>query len=251
MPIIPNPGAGGQAFGGILHLPDAFLRHPEADFLTYNRVSSLSGAGGISKAKLDEKTNAVTDAVVAKIIDLIAEAEGPVSWEPVSIIDGVEEGRPSAKRPALLQAFEIALKESLNRRRPVIVVASDLSRFIRSEAYHCRDNPEALVTAEEFAWLNGKPPCVILATLEPPWLTEAERNSKAQKRRGKSGRPPTMDDDLAMMMLKSCGPARGGSRLDCHSPKLPGGYPRGSQTDREESNGCEADDTSVPHFARA
>lgn len=168
-----RPGAARQAFGGILHLPDAFLRYPEAYFLIYNRVTSQGQAGGMRGERLQEKTFAVFDAVYEEVERQIAQVDGPASWLPVGMVDGVEPGKMSAGRPALLRCFEIALRESLARQKPIIVVAGDLSRIIRSEAFHGRWNPEAKVMPEEFAQLRSMiPPGVVLATLEHPSLSD-------------------------------------------------------------------------------
>ena len=112
---------------------------------------------------------------------------------------GVEQGYMSVKRPALNAATLIA------RRLGAIIVAIDLSRFIRAEAYCHLTNREAWPTPEEFALLRKMTGGVVLATLLDPAMTEAERLSWATKRTGKAGRPRSIDDELAARIFADMG----------------------------------------------
>jgi len=170
-PIIPADLSAGENCGGILHLPDALERYPEAGIAIYNRVSSW-GQAGKGKAKLVEKT----DTIVKEVLMF---APGKLRHT----VQGVEEGKPSAKRPKLLEAAEVAREHGL------ILVASDLSRFLRSEAYDRRKNHEVKPTPEEvteFRETIGWD--IILATIAHPTITESERHSLATKRTKKCGR---------------------------------------------------------------
>jgi hypothetical protein len=173
--IVPDLSPVGGTCGGIWHLPDALERYPDADLLVYHRVSSYNQAG---KGKV--KLEAMTDALFTEVCKIALGSVWPVPFF------GVEEGKLSKRRPTLLKAVEYA------RPRGLMLVARDLSRFVRSEDYCRRTNPEAWPTPAEFARLHEMTGGVILATLEPPTLTEAERQSRATKRSEKCGRPRSL-----------------------------------------------------------
>jgi hypothetical protein len=173
--------------GGILHLPEALARHPAAAIVLYNRVSSW-GQAGRAKALLDEKTYAVERAV-----------QGLTHRRIRAFIREVEEGKLSLPRRGLLRACEAA------RKFGAMVVASDLSRFLRSESFDHRTNREAWPTPEEFQKLRELTGGVPLATVERPDLTERERHSKATKRTGKAGRPRSIDDEMAAQIFRVLG----------------------------------------------
>lgn len=175
----------------ILHFPDALEHYPDALLFVYNRVSSYSNAGK-DKVKLDEKTYAVSDQVCRM-------APGRVRM----IASGVEEGKLSKRRPTLIRAVESATRWSARRHQPVILVASFLSRWIRSEDYHRLDNPEAPLTDADIARLHEVTNGFILTTLAPPTLTESEMQSYATNLTGKAGRPTKMTPDMQNQVFES------------------------------------------------
>lgn len=202
MAILPAPpGEGGTE--DILHLPEALGRYPDHGIYVYNRVSSYDQAGK-GKLKLEEKTRAV----VEKVREL---APGKLR----AIISGIEEGKLSKPRRKLLDAAERAAK---GWRGPMMLVASDLSRFIRSEDYDRRINIDARPTPDEFARLRAMTRGLVLATLAHPSMTESERHSLATKRNDKCGRPRTITPELWEAIFRELGCAfppwrgRGSSR---------------------------------------
>jgi hypothetical protein len=176
--------------GGILHLPDALERYPKKDLLLYNRVSSW-GQAGKGKEKLVDKTHAVYLAlrnVTARRLRRTSR--------------GVEEGKLSEPRTKLVEAAEYATGYGS------ILVASDLSRFIRSEAYCHETNREAWPTPGEFARLHEITGGVILATILNPAITEAERHRWATTRTRRAGRPRVLlhrDPKRVLRMLETLG----------------------------------------------
>src|SRR5579871_1031652 len=116
MPIIPlsEAAGGGTPAGAVL----------------YHRASSPSQAGPGGE-KLSEKARAAYWEVrrAAPAIPVLA------------IVRGVEEGKLSARRPKLLEAVQMAVRWAARRPR-VILVATDVSRFVRAESYHRIENPE-------------------------------------------------------------------------------------------------------------
>jgi hypothetical protein len=175
----------------VLALREALDRYPTSGLAVYNRVSSDEQAGK-GKVKLQEKT----DAVFAEVRQA---APGKVRRKAFS---GTEEGKLSKPRRKLLEAVEYATSQ----RGPMILVASDLSRFIRSESYNRRTNIEAVPTPEEFAKLRTMTGGVILATLADPAMTEKERHSRAVKRNPNCGRPPMpLAHKTALLILEMLG----------------------------------------------
>jgi hypothetical protein len=178
MPIIITPDCDA---GGVLHLPEALERFPDASITLYSRVSSY-GQAGRGKARLEEKT----DAVASAVRDI---APGKLR----RIVQAIEEGKMVFPcRDALAEAAKDA------RQRKGILVAADLSRFIRAKKYSRTKNRNAWPTPEEFGRLHELTQGVPLATIESPLLTEDERHSRATRRTGKAGRPRAIDDDLAV-----------------------------------------------------
>lgn len=180
-------------FGGALG------RFPGAGIVLYSRVSSY-GQAGIGKARLEAKTAPV----VAEVLRL---APGRLR----RIVRAVEEGklsrpRPDRPRPRLIDAASYA------RDRGCIVVAADLSRLIRAEAYDRRKNAEAWPRPEEFDRLRELTFGVPLATLLDPESTERERLSRATRRTGTAGRPRAIDDELAARIFDALGPLCAGRR---------------------------------------
>src|SRR5262245_25366664 len=86
-----------------------------------------------------------------------------------------------------------------------MVVAPDLSRLIRAEAFCHRTNLEAWPTPDEFARLRELTGGVQLATLADPTISERERRSLATKRTGKAGRPKSIDEELAQAIFADLG----------------------------------------------
>ena len=113
------------------------------------------------------------------------------------IVLAVEQGKMGAARPTLREAGEVA------RRRKWIVVAADLSRFIRAASYDRRKNRDARPRDDEFAMLRTLTFGVPLATVEKPDMSEDERHAKATRRTGRAGRPRAIDYDLAAKIFAS------------------------------------------------
>lgn len=163
--------------GGILHLPDALKMYPDVGIVLLPRVSGPSQA---SNGKLDQKTFALYD----ECKKMAPEAR------VLFISRGVEEGKLSVPRPGL----ERAVQEIVTSRRGAkIILASDMSRFIRSESYCRQKNWDVWPTPEEFNRLREMTCGAVLATLLDPQATESERHSYLTKRTGQCGRPRTLD----------------------------------------------------------
>jgi hypothetical protein len=175
--------------GGILHLPDALELYPERRLVLYNRTSGYGKQTGQDRSKLAEKQMVLYRAV-RKLTDRPLKA--------VISIPG-ERGKLSAPRPGLTDAARRAWK--LN----AILVAYELSRFLRPEAYDPRTNPHAEPTADEYRQLHEMTGGVVLATVLPPWLSEGERHSHATRRTGRAGRPSSMTHDLSLDILDQMG----------------------------------------------
>jgi hypothetical protein len=186
MPRIPDHLRDGDPVEKLLlHLPDACRTCPGVPAVVYGRVSSY-GQAGRGKKKLEEKTAAVV-AEVSKF----AHVE--------KIVIGIEDGRLSKPRPKLKDAARYAKENGC------ILVAADLSRLIRAEAYSRRSNRNAMPTVSELIVLHALTENVLLATVERPDMQEDERHSKATKRTGKAGRRRTIDDELAAQIFDVLG----------------------------------------------
>lgn len=160
--------------GGIVALSEARA----GGVVLYNRASSYSpGQYGRGGEKLETRTHQAYKAV------------RPLR-RVVAMRRGVEKGYMSVARPILEEAAEYA------RKRRLILVAPDLSRFIRAES-HYKEWP----TADEFARLRERTGGVTLATIAPPTLTERERHRSAT-RRGKPGRPSKDDKAQFLRILE-------------------------------------------------
>lgn len=176
--------------GGVWELPDASAIYPARDFALYNRVSSW-GQAGKGKTELTEKTEAVRRAMLNVVGD-------PARVR--CIFQGIEEGKLSERPQKLLEAAEYAARNRL------ILVASDLSRFIRSESFCHLTNLNAWPSQEEFACLRRTVGArVVLATVEDPLLSEFERRSLATKRTGKAGRPRSITAEMALQIFADLG----------------------------------------------
>src|SRR5262245_15298171 len=180
----------GRSTGGTLHLPDALTQYPDRGVVPYHRVSEYgSQTGGKGLPKLIEKANAIRD-------EIRGTAPGRLRRIPFY---GVESGKVSCPRPCLVAAAEWA------NERQAILVAADLSRFIRAEDYHRRTNWDAWPSDEEFQVLRELTLGVPLATLAPPELTESERHSRATKRTARCGRPSALSLELKWKALQLLG----------------------------------------------
>jgi hypothetical protein len=187
MPTIPHFKAT-QPAGGILPLHEAIAEYPVRDLVFYNRVSSWEGAGK-GMWKLREKTDR-----------LIEEIEKIAPGRIEEVFFGVELGQMSAKRPALTTAIEHA------RHNKLILCARNVPRFIRAEDYDRRTNPDAEPTQDEWVLFWETVGNVIVATVDDPMLTEAERHKRDTKRSEKCGRPPQpFEPKLALQILEMLG----------------------------------------------
>lgn len=189
--IIACADAGGKHrdVSGVLHLPDALEKHPDKSLILYNRTSGFGRQSGPNGANLEDKEQSLYRAV-RRLTDR--------PFRRVVSKAG-ERGKLSAPRRGLIDAAEGA------HRYNSIVVASDLSRFLRPEAYDSRRNPNAEPTPEELQRLHEMTGGVVLATVDPPWLSEAERHSLATKRTGKAGRPRKIGSDRVADVFAALG----------------------------------------------
>ena len=173
--ILPDSGlyGKGRETGGILHLPDALRLYPEKRMILYNRTSGYGKQTGKDRSNLDEK-EAVLHRAVRHLTNRPLKAVVSVAGEC---------GKLSASRPRLISAAQDA------RKYKAMLVAYDLSRFLRPAAYDPRTNSHAEPTPDEFELLHEMTFGVVLATVLPPWLPESDRQSYLTKRTGKAGRP--------------------------------------------------------------
>lgn len=153
--------------GEILHLPDAFERTGSRRCVLYSRVSSAP-----------EKYDGTLESNTNSAIEQIELLGGRVSVP----FDGQESGKLSHSRRILKAALDWV------REYPQILVAWDLSRFIRAEAYDRRSNRDAVPTDTEWRQFFELTAGAMLATIEPPSLTEGERHSRSTKRSGRAGK---------------------------------------------------------------
>jgi hypothetical protein len=195
--------------GGFLQLLDALQGNPDAILLVLNRVSFWDQAGR-GKVNLQEKT----DAVVAEVRKLA----------PDNLLllvgQGVEEGKLSKPRPTLVELADFTWQVNAVSKGGAILVASDLSRFLRSEAFDHITNREAWPTPEEFAKFHKMTFGVVCATLADPLMTEAGRHSLATKRTKKCGRPrEPLNPLIALQILEALGtPFTWNRRIEWETP---------------------------------
>jgi len=188
-----------RAYGGVLHLPDALAKYPKKRIAAYDRMSSYGQAGGKGCPKLIRSAENLIDDL-RKVVEF--------SKLKRSTFYGVERGRLSDHRLVLKEAARYA------KRYLLILVAADLSRFVRSKNYNRHTNNEALPTPEEFAELRELTLDVPLATLLRPDATESERHSLRTKRSGRQGRPRTMSCWQEWNVLVSLGIRDPGGRWE-------------------------------------
>lgn len=174
--------------GRVLHLPDALDLHPEKSLILYNRTSGYGSQSGHNKSKLDEKATALYRAIREVTDRRLRKIE--------SVVECSKLAEP---RRGLLRASEDARK--LN----AIVVAHDLSRLFRPADYDRRTNPDAEPTRQEYEQLREMTGGVVLATVLPPWLTEAQRHGYLTKRTGKAGRPRKIPHDRIPLVFAALG----------------------------------------------
>jgi len=139
----------------VLHLPVAIGQYPDKGIGVYSRVSS-DALAGTGKVKLAEKTNALEARLRVSAPDR----------RYLLPVQGVEKGTFARKRKHLLASIELAVQEN------AILVAWDLTRFIRALAYHPHKNPRAWPTRQEFAQLRDLSQGVVLATYVDPLMPE-------------------------------------------------------------------------------
>jgi hypothetical protein len=158
--------------------------------ILYNRTSGYGKQAGHDRSNLEEKETVLYRAVRQLTED-----------RPLRKIVSVagERGKVSAPRPGLIGAAQDARK--LN----AMLVAYDLSRFLRPEAYDPRKDPHAWPTPAEFEQLREMTFGVLLATVLPPWLSESERHSYLTKRTGKAGRKPKLSPERAAEVFAALG----------------------------------------------
>jgi DNA invertase Pin-like site-specific DNA recombinase len=113
-----------------------------------------------------------------------------------AIFAGQEYGKLSVPRPTLYEALDRA------RFHRAILVAADVTRFIRAEAFCRKTNWHAQPTAEEFQQLLEMADGVPLATRLDPWLSNAEVQGFSTKRSKRHGRPPTIDYPTGIRILE-------------------------------------------------
>lgn len=174
--------------GGVLPLAAELERVPDARIVVYHRVSSY-GQAGRGKCKLEQNTSAVVGAV-----------QTAAPGRHRTTVQGVEEGRLTCPRKALARAVRHAscLPKGM-------IVAADVSRFIRAGNYDRRTNSEAIPTPEEFARLREFTRGIPLATLADPSMTESQRHSLATRRAGTAGRPSSISPELAAAIFGELG----------------------------------------------
>jgi hypothetical protein len=189
-----------RSAGNILHLPDALRQHPDALFGMYNRVSGYHQSG-LGKAKLQQKNQIL-------FAGFRAYCKAKVLFGRY----GIERGKLSNPRPNLDAIVEEGQSTAQRSGRAVIVVSTDLSRFIRAEDYHRPTNPEAWPTAAEFAELEQRTLGLVLATLADPLLTEKERHKwvmQQHRQAGRCGRRSTMTYELGRKIFAALGTFNG------------------------------------------
>jgi hypothetical protein len=158
--------------GGVFKLEEWERPAPDARGVAlYDRTS---GWTSVAAGKLEARKEWMMDQV-RKVCSL------PLRFIPCG---RVESGKLSDYRPHLINVTEHARKHRL------IVVARDLSRFIRAEEYDRRTNRLAWPTFEELRKLWDITFKVPLATLWSPDLKEDERHKMTVQAAAEMGRRP-------------------------------------------------------------
>jgi hypothetical protein len=163
----------------ILHLPDAIKQSETGNVVYHARSSSWSNRESLEAHVMEGRA-------------IIRAMEGATLLDVV--VKGVEPGLIGDHRRRLKRAIAAA------RRHKAILVAWDVSRFIRPQAYYDGDL-EAKPTPAEYAALFTMADGVILATIQPPDLTEHGRHSQAIRRGGLQGRPSSIGVKLSRKII--------------------------------------------------
>lgn len=173
-----KPGA--HANSTVLDLPTALSSYPDSGYVLYTRSSTWSGAG-TGKSLLEMKACSA-DVMLQQIVGQYCE----------QLFYRVESGSVYRSRIMLERAAKFA------EQKGCVLVAPDLTRFIRPDVYYTLPRGKglnearkaALPTQEEYEKLRELTLGVPLATLVDPKATWQERHSCATKLRQNAGRPP-------------------------------------------------------------
>jgi hypothetical protein len=174
------------ARSGIVRLADV-LKKGKPRFVVYNRTSSYSSAGK-GKAKLEERGRRLYWEINRLGVD--------VSQLAGIIFNGIELGTVAAPRPVLIKAAKYA------KERNLILVAADLSQFIRAEKYDRRRYRNAFPTDGEFDRLREITFGVRLATVADPAMTETARIQLKIDKSPNSGRPSAIPERYLSWILE-------------------------------------------------
>jgi transposase len=169
----------------ITSLAEAHNNQPHADFAALIRVS---GRGKKWAARQAAQERAVKD-----------EVEKLTGRKVKKVFPCVEPGKVSARRETLRAAAQYA------KRYGCVLVAWDVSRFVRAEAYDHRTNRNAEPTEADFAKLVELTLGVVLAVVVDPALTESGRHSRRIRRGGKAGRKRKVDDKVLAAIVAAAG----------------------------------------------
>jgi hypothetical protein len=206
--VILSEGRHDDDCGGILHLAEALERDPEANIVLYNRVSSAAQAGR-GNAKLDDKTHAIYWTVHHFAKSVEPEWTGKI----ISLPSGREEGKLSMPRQNLDEAVQCALAEMRRRKKKTLLVAFDVSRFLRSESYHRQKNKNVRPMPEEFDLLRDRTCGLTLATFLHPAMSEADVHRQRTKLTGLAGRPRSILWPLSLAIIEAWAASHSGGRV--------------------------------------
>jgi hypothetical protein len=175
----------------VQYFPELIVTDTESPLTLYNRVSSDKQAG-TQDVDLHRKTQTSID-------ELNQLAPGRLA----AVFQGTEEGKFSLPRPTFYKALADA------RQRGAILVASDLSRFLRSEGYDSETDRKVSPTRAELDQLRRTAGAVVLSSISSPFLSESKRQSFLIKRSGRAGRPRVLSNDtlpLVSSIMYELGP---------------------------------------------
>lgn len=142
----------------ILHLPDALDQHSAGTVILYCRVSELAQVHNGSLKKQQDWEQLAVQAEGGRICNTVA---------------GRERGKLSGRRRLLLRAIKEA------QHHDAILVARDLSRFVRAEDFNRRTNWHANPTSKEIEQLLELAAGVQLATRIHPDCSPAQIHYQA------------------------------------------------------------------------
>jgi hypothetical protein len=161
----------GKASDFIAHLPDAVTAG--VPVVLYVRVSSRTQGKKRNLFSQLRTSRRQLETLGLKVVAMFRDIASGWQWED---------------RPGLRNAIQLAKKGG------AIVVAESTDRFIRSEAFHTKNNPGAQPTQDEFRRLQRIADGVPLATIlhpDTPWAEvrghQSRRGQHGKQRRG--GRP--------------------------------------------------------------